>query len=289
MNHKFTPSQLQTTVCATCKRGIMAHTDNAECESCSNKTKCDLVNDILLCPDCFSKELEVSSNSISSNEVNDLSDYHGNNQAAHDNVKAHFATIASKSVEYELKKSEVIQKIADNIIADLPQNGTDIYNAKVISLMEIEAMVMADDSIPSAQKHYEVAKRLQQRYRHLVKILIEGMNLLIEVKAEQAAINTSLNMLASRLRKEEREELKIADIKYEATKAPISDYIKLCRNPIRISVTRLSTADKMIEHTAKLMFAPRNDKGIIQWEALSEPDREACRQKAKAIIKGVKS
>lgn len=246
MNHSFTPSKLNVIVCATCARSMLAHTNAASCESCGRSDKCDIVNDILLCQDCFSRELECSGS-----ESN--------------NKPTGFANLP-------VPQSEVIYTTAKSIASDLPANGSEFYNAKVLAIVELEARINADANI--GNKPFFFAQQIKARQAILYKALVEARELLTEIGAEQHANYRAINALASRLKKEEREKLNIKYAEY----VPSSKVGKV-RQP------RTTAQDKVIEGIAKMMFAPRKD-GIIQWEALEASERQACIEKAKQYFRG---
>jgi hypothetical protein len=263
MNHDFKPSQLNVTVCIVCKRNMLMHLGNAECESCGKpdttdkgKSALELINNLLLCRDCFSKELESGNDAVPSDKqsipepIQKLEDNHFN------------------------KPSDVITSIANSVLADLPQNGNEFFNAEVIAHVELEKRIMNDANIAPDQKHYFFAQQLQARQQQLTKALLGIRELWLETKNRSAAVHQDLNVLAGRLRKEEKEKLKIADVSY-VPQVP----------PRKVGVPRMSKEDKVIESIAKLMFAPKVN-GIVQWEALEASEREKYKNEARKVFKG---
>ena len=61
MNHAFTPKALSA-LCARCDRSILDHGNNAQCEACAYKGKCDVLGKLLLCPTCMDKEYKAAIN-----------------------------------------------------------------------------------------------------------------------------------------------------------------------------------------------------------------------------------
>ena len=252
MNHKFDPSQFNLTICAVCKHNMLAHTDMAVCSLCYKETKCDVVNEMLICPDCLSRSLEQA-------------------------IPADIQRIETEKFN---KDSDIVEQIAGETIksyavGDLPQNGSEFFNSEITSHLELEKRIMANNDIPADKKFYFFAKQLQARRSNLQTALIKIIELAGETRSRDAATITYLNLLASRLRKEEKEELKIRDINYIPQSLPKT----------KVRAPRMTQEDRVIEHTAKLMFAPRKD-GIIQWEALTAEERADCINKARQIFKG---
>lgn len=256
MNHAFSPSKLNVIVCAACSRNMLAHTNNAECEACGNRDKCDIINEILLCDSCKDRELET------------LAEPKGNA------IDATNTSNTPTGFNIPVPISEQIYTTARSIASDLPANGSEYYNSKILAIVELEKRINADDSIPADQKVFFFAGQIQARQNHLYKTLVSVKELITEIDSERHANFRAINALASRLRKEEREKL---NIKYAEYVPPAK--ISKVRQP------RMSAQDNVIEGMAKLMFAPRIN-GEIQWAALEASERQACIEKAKQYFKG---
>lgn len=249
MNHAFSPSKLNVIICAACGRNMLAHTNSAECEACGKVGKADIVNEILMCDECVSRELAVEPHGLPSNT-------------------------AQGFTSIPIPQSEQIYTTARSIASDLPANGSEYYNSKILAIVELEKRINADDSIPADQKVFFFAGQIQARQNHLYKTLVSVKELITEIDSERHANFRAINALASRLRKEEREKL---NIKYAEYVPPAK--ISKVRQP------RMSAQDNVIEGMAKLMFAPRIN-GEIQWAALEASERQACIEKAKQYFKG---
>ena len=253
MNHAFSPSKLNVIICASCSRNMLAHTNSAECEACGKIGKADIINEILMCEACFSKEITATSE-LTSTDAN--------------------STISNKPTGFDIEESvsSQIYTTARTIAADLPANGSEYYNSKILAIVELEAKINNDPAIEN--KAFFFAGQIQARQNHLYKTLVSVRELITEIDAERHANFRAINALASRLRKEEREKL---NIKY-------AEYVPPTKVG-KVSQPRLSAQDKVIEGMAKMMFAPRID-GIIQWEALEKSERQGYIEKAKQYFKG---
>lgn len=262
MNHPFTKSQLDETICARCKRGPVAHTEFARCESCNARCKCDLVNNILLCPDCFEKELEVSSEP----KVKETKEAYPNG-----------APEPIKRIEKE-RFPEINKFTVSEPLADLPQNGDEFFNAEVISHIELRKRIMADDSIEQSRKHYFYVEQLTLRQKRWQEVLlVEAIGVIKQLRSENAAMQRDINLAISGLRTEEREKLKLRDVNYVSPKPPL-----------KVISPRMSPKERSIIDIAKLFHAPRKD-GIIQWEALTAEEREIALNKARNQYQGTLS
>ena len=183
MNHSFIPKNLNKELCAVCEYPEYAHSNEAECESCGNNGPCEIVDSILMCANCQSRN----------NEINlELAELEKN--------KINPADILIKSIEI------------DNSI----QIRSDFFNSRTASIESLRLAIEADDTIPTDKKHFELAQRLDNRFKHLRDVLMPEKKIEIEaIASEQKAIQVYLNTLASSLRKEEREKLRLSDISYK--------------------------------------------------------------------------
>lgn len=66
MNHTYIPSQLESALCAVCKRGAEMHGAKAECETCNQIDKVEyyLAQDMIMCWSCKDKELASLMSSV---------------------------------------------------------------------------------------------------------------------------------------------------------------------------------------------------------------------------------
>ena len=257
MNHNFTPSQLDEKTCIKCKRIEIEHSSVATCESCYSIGNCELAGDILLCVECQTKEKAVIDTPP---YVNDAS----TPDTQQIEEKASPATILANLMK-ELKY--------DNSI----RTKEDIFNAEILSMSELESLVMADASVEAEHKYYKLVELVRERYNHFKDILWQVRDIEIDIANRQHAEQRYLNNLASKLRTEEREKLKLEDISYVPKEPPKKIGTK----------QRMSAEERVIETTARLMFAPRDTNNKILWAELSEAEREGYIERAKIQFKTV--
>jgi hypothetical protein len=93
--------------------------------------------------------------------------------------------------------------------------STDIFNAETVSIHEAKKAIDEDPSIPTEQKHYELAKLVEARYDKLSDIISSRRQEITEAESKQRALQTYYNELGKRLRTEERESIRLRDASYK--------------------------------------------------------------------------
>ncbi len=190
MNHSFHASLSDKTVCSHCKFTEVMHGNKAICESCSNEGPVDIVyGNMLMCKDC--QELEKKAYAESMKPENQEARVESMNQRTYEN-----AVVAQS-------------RAIDNSI----QVRTDIFNASTTAIVELKAAIDGDEAITN--KPYELAKVLTERFTHYKQVIFDANEKIVEAANNQRAIQVYLNELANKLRAEEREKLKLADINYK--------------------------------------------------------------------------
>jgi hypothetical protein len=200
MDHKYIASMLTANQCGICRRQEIDHTSEAVCECCSNKA---IVNEdnphnngleiftipgssikMLMCASCIDKEIQGQAE-IKSNAESRVRESNLSMQAKLDEIKH---TIIERS---------------------------DIFNAKLPSLIEISNSVDTDETVTN--KTFRKAELILDLFNHLKGVIIEANRVKDTATNLQRASQSELNQLASQLRQEERDRLKIADINYKPT------------------------------------------------------------------------
>jgi hypothetical protein len=237
MNHSFQPSQINKKLCNACKRTEFEHSDLVACEACMNFGSCEIFNNMLLCRECYAKELMMANhvsivNSVPVNTT--LSP-----EQSRELIQADINEIAVLETRVSDSGVEITTKY-DYALADLPLNGNEFFNNKMISIKELENKINNDDAVTN--KKYFLAEQLKFRYLSLRKTLLEVTEIQLQAKSEQAAIQVSLNQLAARLTAEERAKLKIEHPDYVASVAPE-----------KVKKVRVSKAEQQAENYARIM------------------------------------
>jgi len=205
MNHSFSPNIIDKAKCRVCKFDEISHTDRATCECCGNSGKCDVMyGNMLLCQNCIEKEKSLQE----------------------DNSKPEVIAARVDAASLIAKNQQIEQGL--NI-------SEDLFNAKMISIIEIKRTIDLDESIPLDKKIFELAKVMDTRYTHLREILPKQKQVVAENENEQRAIQTYYNELAKKLKAEEREQLKLKDVNYK----PIEPAIKKQKAPSTKSLNKI--------------------------------------------------
>lgn len=180
MNHSYIPSQIDGSKCGICKYGVLQHTDLATCECCPAIGPVEVFKTMLMCPECVAKEKVLTQESLAGAET-----------------RVQSVIEQGRAIDYSIKVRE------------------DIFNAQTVSINELKLAIDADAEITN--KRFELAKQLTDRYQHLSKVIFDRQAEIDADNTSQRAIQSYLNTLASTLRAEEREKLKLHDLNYKPT------------------------------------------------------------------------
>jgi hypothetical protein len=199
--HAFVVNALDG-LCVKCKGPEVDH--NATCECCTYEgPSCEIYMTMLMCPECLTKQKELQAKSEAEAET--------------------------RVTEYRTESSARLieaQKI-DNAI----QVKSDIFNAETVAIIELKNIIDADESVALDQKHFKLAQVLTDRVNGFKKAIFQLNTEVIDKINAQRAIQTYLNDLSNKLRVEEREKIKLADINYQP-------------NPVKVSKPRESKVKK---------------------------------------------
>jgi hypothetical protein len=250
MKHTFKGSASAPAICITCNKDVVAHSEFATCECCK-KFPCvvEIINDYLMCPQCQSDEIEAA---LQNKSV----------------VKPAPEPIARLEQEFQANGTGK----REFILEDLPTNGTEFFNAETISHVKLFEKIKADSNVKDEDKWMYYAEQLQMRRSHLQSVLKEAVDIINETRARLSSADRDINLIASKLRANERAKLKIADISYTPTKAPTK------------VVARTTEKNKVVINIAQIFCAPRDAKGNFIWNELTDEQREECLVKARQIF-----
>ena len=201
MNHSFTPSDINRDICAKCKHNQLDHTALAVCEACPNIGPCELypdVNGMLLCAVCIERE-ETKRNSPEAGDKR-VADLRSANDLPW--IVNNSKLIAAQAIDFSIQVSE------------------QIFTAETVSINELKNTINADETI--VNKQFALAELVKTRYIHFQTVIFELDEQKIAASTKQRAVQQYLNQLASTLRTEEREKLKLSDINYKPTEVKVS-------------------------------------------------------------------
>jgi len=125
-----------------------------------------------------------------------------------------------KAAQPAIKSTPVLDnevvKMSQQIDATI-QIRSDVFNAKTTAILDVKAAI--DNDVNVTNKPYALAEVLKTKFEHLSSVIFDKNQEIMDATNEQRAIQVYLNNLANTLRAEEREKLKIQDIKY--TPSPV--------------------------------------------------------------------
>ena len=254
MDHKFVALAGSFTVCSKCSKDIVAHSEFATCEVCKKTpTTVTIVNDYLMCPQCKQNEIDalVENRSI----IRDVPE-------------------PIQKLEQEFKANGNGKDKRDFSLVDLPTNGTEFFNAETEAHVKLFEKIKADKEIKEEDKWMFYVDQLQKRRNQLQAVLKEAVDILTETRSRLSSADRDINLVASKLRQDEKAKLKIADISYKPTAPPKK-------------VTAPTTEkNKVVIGLAKTMYAPRDKDNKIMWETLTDEQREAALVQARLLFAG---
>lgn len=208
MDHEFNRSVLDAVICVVCKKHEKFHGINSECEACDYVGELTLFADMCLCPNCIKEELETS--------------------ASHQSPELQAERLAEHNLLEESRRIDMSI-----------QTRSDIYNAETIAILEIEQAINQDTTIEN--KQFAIASELVTRVKHFQEVLLGLDEKKVEVANQQRATQTYLNTLSVKLRTEERERLRLADLTYDPkAPKPIKKVIKIDKKFDKAEIKRLA-------------------------------------------------
>jgi hypothetical protein len=238
MNHSFIKAGWNGLICSKCLRTEIDHSDNAQCESCSNKGPCEITGKLLLCFDCRTRELKT----VLTNEVLVT-------QPDSEAIKLErIVNQVNRVIETNqiTHNEESIKNLLDEAIKGNIKQYTDFFNAKIPSILELKGIIDVDDSIEQNDKQYAFAKALQKRLAYLTMVLFETRATQVEMAAEVKSIQYYINELIPNLRMKLRAEF--------AANTP--NYTPQVIKKVTERKGKQSTSDKLAESYARMMKIP---------------------------------
>ncbi len=164
------------------------------CATCRTANADDIrYGNLPMCNNCWEKEKALQAENMSPE-----------NQQAR--VDAANKVSATKQMETDIVR--LSSQIDNSIVV-----SSDIFNAKTTAILDLKAAIDNDDSVQN--KPYKLAETLKTRFEHLTSVIFGAGETIKDANNEQKAIQQFLNGLANSLRSEEREKLRLQDIKYQ--------------------------------------------------------------------------
>jgi hypothetical protein len=188
MNHPFIAG-IGSDKCAKCKYPMLAHTEQAQCETCPNIGPVEIrYGNILMCAECWTRESNLKIEPVGND---------GNGQMV----------TREKSFNAQAALLDEARKINDAI-----EVRTDVFNAGTMAIIDVKKTI--DDNPEITNKPYALAEHLLKDLSHFKDVIFQSQEKIVDANNRIRSIQVYMNNLANELRKEEREKLKIADINY---------------------------------------------------------------------------
>jgi hypothetical protein len=201
MEHGFNRSKDNALLCSTCGRDWISHTPAATCEKCKKTRSCNIIENLLLCVDCFTtheKQLKE--------EITSAQDY--------------INPIIAKARELDMNMS----------------TAGYFFNADTVSHKEIKDAIDNDDTIPNEDKKNRFFQEMVRRFESFQADIVafdDAIHNATKAKEErverQLAIANTLRTYGNEVRKEIRDKIRESDSFYkpiEVTKKISSPKVK---------------------------------------------------------------
>jgi len=178
--------------------------DNAEsesentCECCDNvTTNLAIYNTMKMCPECLENELalETESEASADQRVTEVR---------------------------ELTIEQLVKPVDTTIAVD-----TDIFNANTPSIIQMKAIIAADDSIDEKNKAFELYQQLDKIWHELQAAIFNRNKENVRDTSIQRSIQQFQNDQILKLREDERAKIKARDVNYK----PIVPKVSKPRKP----------------------------------------------------------
>ena len=209
MNHQFAfGNPNDSKLCRICLRDLMAHTKAAQCDCCSNKSECELIENILMCPTCATKHTAGRVEQVISCQdvAKDVA------RSANELVRI-TENISNETPEQLINRSRTID-------SSIRWNG-DFFNAETISHVEIKKAIFGNSLIPDNLKEFEYHNALMERFVNFQTNLFRLQQEQHEILQRMSGVKTTLREYGNALRKEHQDRLKEQDISYVPSAKPV--------------------------------------------------------------------
>lgn len=199
---------------------------------------------MLLCAECYAKEEQGQ---------RDIADTKKQEERVRASVQATLDEQARQRIESGISAGFIPIDSVLTLARETDQSIeiiTDVFNAKTVALVEVMNAIDADDSIQN--KAYAKTEFSVNRIQWLKKAIFENRQQLIEWENELKAHHVHVNELAKKLKEEEREKLKIADITYQPQPTKVT-------KPRSVATTTTRKVTKKFDKEAAAKAAARAD------------------------------
>lgn len=265
MNHEYITHTPEVDKCIECGYPESKHGNQAVCDCCDKTGNLEIFmlgnSQALLTRECMERErtiLEAEVNSVEGRrkmEVFQSPDNQENRLLAYNAVVRPYERLIAES-----------RKIDDEL-----HLNSDIFTAKTIPIEELRKAIWNEVSIPHDKKFFEFVAECKRRITTLQTVIFDLDKQKIEAYSEQKAWHVAMNDYANKLRKEEREQLRIQDVTYDVKmpkpitpKAIRTNTNKVSKQELRDAVSALnneltgSVKDGIQEFTVSMIMVSKN-------------------------------
>lgn len=267
MNHEFIPQTNEPLKCVECGYPEDKHGDNAVCDCCNLTGNLQIFGKnnqmMLLTRECMEREkalLEKEVEIANTLEKQGIQRY-GTPHNPDERVIAHHAVIDPYN-----KLIAEARQIDEQLHLSL-----DIFTAKTVPIEEIRKAIWNNPEIPQDKKFFEFVAECKRHINRLQTVIFDLDKKKIEAYSEQKAWHVAMNDFANKLRKEEREQLRIQDVTYDVKmpkpvtpKAIKTTQGKVSKEELRKAVNELNQElvgtgkDGIAEFTVQMVMTSKN-------------------------------
>tara|TARA_R110000868_G_scaffold240657_1_gene495164 strand:+ start:14 stop:859 length:846 start_codon:yes stop_codon:yes gene_type:complete len=257
MNHEFISNPNIPEKCIECAYPEDKHGDNAACDCCEKTGNLQIWmlgnQQALLTRECMEREKAILEKEIADN--------HQTPEKQQARLDAYNA-IANPYQQLIQNASKIDEQL---------HLSSDIFTARTVSIEECRKAIFNNPDIPSDKKFFEFVLFCKQRMAHFQSIIFDLDKKKIEAYSEQKAWHIAMNDYANKLRADEREKLRIADVTYDV-KTPKSitpraikaNTKKVTKQELRVAVNQLNSElmgtgkDGIQEFVVQMMMVSKN-------------------------------
>lgn len=267
MNHDFIASPNESTKCIECGYPENKHGDNAVCDCCDKTGNLQpylLGNkQALLTRECMEREKVLLEREVQiAEEIRSKNiQQYGVPPDSEDRVLQYHAI--TRPYDDAIKEA---RKIDEQL-----HLSSDIFTAKTVPIEDVRKAIWNNNDIPNDKKFFEFVAECKRHISVLQSVIFDYDKKKIEAYSEQKAWHVAMNDYANKLRKEEREQLRIQDVTYDVKmpkpvtpRAIKTNSNKATKQELRNAVNELNKEligtgkDGIAEFTVQMVMTSKN-------------------------------
>ncbi len=238
MNHSFQQAKWSPTACGVCSKAEKFHGDEVQCESCSNIGPIEFIGKIAMCASCQQRHADTPDSEKET--IESVPPFSTAEQISLEQIRNQVDRLVDSSA-ISNTHGDTVKSIIDEAIVGNIKEYTDFFNAKIPSIMELKALIDADETI--TDKHYALAHALRSRIQYLARVLFQTKAAQIKMGAEVKSIQQYMSDLIPALRVRMRAEFAANTPNYTPQVIKSAPKARKATSP----------GDKLAENYAKIM------------------------------------